>query len=325
MKLTMSGIARVAVSFTLIIILLYLMRGNYGQIFSVIKGVNLSYFWLAVAVYTGAILLASLRLKLIARAQRIRMTFLESASFTYIGYFFNNFLPTSIGGDVVKAHYISKKSPSKTGAYTSVFIDRAIGLVTMIFMAFAALLFARGDIVERKIKYVIYAIAAFSSVGVVFMVHEGFAKKFSILLKIVRPFEKSLKKTYRAINGYRHHTLLMTQTLTISLLSQLLFFASVGILVSSIGSRISSFNILLRMPIISMMSLLPSINGLGLREGSAVILFGPLIGKANAFAASVLMIAMLLITSLIGGSIYALGPQFRVRLRNLRRRALHDQ
>jgi len=66
-----------------------------------------------------------------------------------------------------------------------------------------------------------------------------------------------------------------------------------------------------------MMSLLPSINGLGLREGATVLLFGPLIGKTSAFAVSVLVIAMLLATSLVGGLIYAISPQFRVKLKDL--------
>ena len=317
MKRPSSSAIRIFVSIILIILLIYVMRGKYGQILGVLKSTNLTMFCLGTVVYTGAILLASLRLQLIARAQHITMSFIESASFTYIGFFFNNFLPTSIGGDVVKAYYISRKNSEKTGAYTSVFIDRAIGLVTMIFMAFVALLFAESSIVDSKMKYLIYAIAAIAALGVVFMAHEGFARKFSWLLFVVRPLETQLKKAYRSINEYRHRTLLMAQTFIISILSQLLFFAGMGILIKSIGSGISAFDILLRMPIISVTSLLPSINGLGLREGATVLLFGPLIGKANAFAVSILVIALLLISSVIGGLIYAFSPQFRIKLKDI--------
>jgi uncharacterized protein (TIRG00374 family) len=316
-----SSLIRIFVSIILIILLLYVMRGKYSQILDALKNTNLSKFCLGTLVYTGAILLASLRLQLIARAQEIAMSFAESASFTYIGYFFNNFLPTSIGGDVVKAYYISRKSSDKTSAYTSVFIDRAIGLVTMIFMAFVALLFAQNNIVERNVKYLIYAIAALAALGVVFMAHEGFARRFSGLLLFVRPLKEQLKKAYRSINAYRHHTLLMAQTFMISILSQLFFFASMGILAASIGSSISTFDILLRMPIISIMSLLPSINGLGLREGATVLLFGPIMGKTNAFAVSMLVIALLLITSLVGGLIYGFSPQFRIKLKDIDKEA----
>lgn len=297
------------------------MRGKYGQITSVLKGTDISIFMFGLAVYTGAILTASLRLGLIARAQSIKISYGESTSLTYIGFFFNNFLPTAIGGDVVKAYYLSKQSKDKTGAYASVFIDRAVGLVTMILMAFVALLFSGNGIVERPVKYMIYAITAIAVAGTAFLLNERFARKFSALFFIVRPFEKQLKKAYRAINSYRHHTLLITQTLAISIVSQLLLFASMGVLADSIGSRISAMDILLRMPVISMMSLLPSINGLGLREGATVLLFGPLIGKPNAFAVSVLVIVILLITSVIGGIIYALSPQFRIKLKDIDKEA----
>jgi hypothetical protein len=297
------------------------MRGKYGQIVTVLKSTDLAVFLLGTLVYMGAHLSASLRLKLIAKAQNITMSFAESASFTFIGYFFNNFLPTSIGGDVVKAYYVSRESSDRTSAYTSVFIDRATGLVTMIFMAFVAVLFAQNSIVDRNVKYTICAIAGLSALGIIFLAYEGVARKFSPLLAIVRPIEDHLKKAYRAINAYRHHKLLMLETLAISVISQLLFFAGMGILVMSIGSRISVLDILLRIPIISMMSLLPSINGLGLREGATVLLFGPLIGKTNAFAVSILVIAVLLITSIIGGLIYALSPQFRVKLQDVNKEA----
>ena len=67
------------------------------------------------------------------------------------------------------------------------------------------------------------------------------------------------------------------------------------------------------MPIISAMSLLPSINGLGVREGSTVMLFGPIIGKERAFVVSILLLLVLLVTSLAGGLIYAFSPQFKVK------------
>jgi uncharacterized protein (TIRG00374 family) len=297
------------------------MRDKYPQILAVLKATSVPLFSLGILAYLGAVLLASVRLMLIAKAQTIPMTYLESVSYTCIGYFFNNFLPTSIGGDVVKAYYLSKKCPDKTGPYTSVFIDRAIGLVTMVFMAFIALFFADSGILDRRLKLIIYAITACSALGVVFMLNESFARKFSALLVMVRPLEDKLKKAYRAVNSYRHHKILISWTLAISVASQLFFFLSIGVLALSIGSRIGAMDLLLRMPIVSVVSLLPSINGLGLREGASVLLFGPLIGNANAFAVSILVVATLLLASLAGALIYAMSPQFRVRIRDLDKEA----
>ena len=76
-------------------------------------------------------------------------------------------------------------------------------------------------------------------------------------------------------------------------------------------------DLFIKMPIVSMMSLLPSINGLGLREGSTVVLFGPIIGQDRAFAMSILWLLVLLLTSVIGGIIYAVSPQFKFKLKEI--------
>lgn len=309
---------RTFVSLALISILLYIMRGKYGQILIALKSTRPSLFIAAFLVFIAAISVASYRLKLIIEASGdTRIAFPESLSLTFIGYFFNNFLPTSIGGDVVKAYYLSKKSSAKMQSFTSVFIDRVIGLFTMIFMASVALWFVPVKIIDAKVRVLIYVITAAALIFIAFMANKNFAKKFSIFLYLVGPFEERLKKAYNAIHVYRHHTRLMLESIVISVISQVLFFVSYGVLALSIGARIPPGEILLRMPLISAMSMLPSINGLGLREGSTVFLFGPLIGKESAFVVSILWLAILLLASIVGGLIYGLSPQFKMKFKEV--------
>lgn len=293
------------------------MRDRYGQIITAFKGVRVQIFCLACAVFMIALMAASVRLKLIIAAQDITVTFYEALSLTLIGYFFNNFLPTSIGGDLVKAYYLSKKTTEKTGPFSAVFVDRALGLFTMIFMAAIALAFVTNRTIGSTVRYSIYAITAFSIFAIFFMGNRTFARKFSGLLKLARPLEDKMRKLYNSINRYKHHKIMMAQSLVISVVSQLFFFASIWLLAVSIGSNISLLTILLCMPIISTMSLLPSINGLGLREGATVIFFGPIMGAENAFALSILWLFLLLIISLIGGLFYWLSPQFKVHLKDI--------
>lgn len=317
MKKKISPFLRTAVSLLLIIVLLYIMRGKYGDIIKTLKDTDMYVFVLAFAIFMFASTIASFRMKLIIGAQGIKLTFREALSLTLIGYFFNNFLPTAIGGDVVKAHYLSKHSGDTAGSYTSVFVDRAVGLVTMIFMAFAALVLVGTNIVDRNLAITIYIITAVSVLGIIFLANKKFAKRFSGLIVLIKPIEAQLRNLYESTNKYRHRAGLMIATLCISVISQLFYFTSYGILALSIGSMIPVIDLLLKMPIVGMMSLLPSINGLGVREGSMVVLFGPLVGKENALAISILMIMILLITSVIGGIIYALSPQFKMKLKEI--------
>lgn len=317
MKKNIGPIIKTAVSAALILILVYMMRGKYGEITQALKSTNIAIFITAFIIFMLASTLASFRMKLIIEAQDITINFREALSLTFIGYFFNNFLPTSIGGDVIKAHYLSKHSRDTTGSYTSVFVDRLVGMVTMIFMAFAALLFVGTNIVDKRIAVAIYAITALSVLGIAFLANKKFAKRFSLLIRLIKPMEDKLRKIYDTTNKYRHRALLMIATLFISVISQLLYFTCFGALALSIGSKIPALDLLLKMPIVSIMSLLPSINGLGVREGSIVVLFSPLIGKENALAISILMVVVLLMTSVIGGIIYALSPQFKMKLKEI--------
>lgn len=313
-KTLLSFLFKITVSLSLIIILLYIMRDKYGQIWSVLKATNLSVFGLGMAVFMLALAAASVRLKLIVQAEEdFRITFLEVFSLTFIGYFFNNFLPTAIGGDIVKAYYLSKRTSDKMASYTAVFIDRAMGLITMIFMAVCALLLAGSRVIDNAAQRMIYAIAILSLFLILFLANKNFARKFSFLLHLVKPIRPQLEKLYNTVHEFKKHKKLMLWSLSISIVSQLIYFASIGITAASIGLNIPGMSILLRMPIVSAMSLLPSINGIGVREGSTVLLFGPLVGKGNAFALSVLIFATLIVTSILGGIIYGLSPQFRMR------------
>jgi uncharacterized protein (TIRG00374 family) len=317
MKKRLFTIIRVIVSLSLIIVLLYIMRDKYGQIIAAYKQANLSAFAAGLLIFIAAIAIASVRLKMIIEAQEIPIRLIEALSLTFIGYFFNNFLPTAIGGDMVKAYYLSKKTDNKMGAFASIFVDRLMGLVTMVFMAFVALFFVPDNIIDPSVRVIIYGITAGSVLIILFMVNKRFARLFSFFLVFLRPIKERLAHAYETIHKYREHTPLMVKSFLISIVSQVFFFASLAMLTISIGKILPIREIFLRMPIVSMLSLLPSINGLGLREGATVVFFGPLIGKGNAFAVSILWLAVLFIVSIMGGIIYALSPQFKVRLKEI--------
>ena len=314
---TLSQALRVFVSVFFIVLLLYIMRGKYPQILKAFTSTKVPVFLLGLLIFAAAAFVASIRLRLLIEAQGITVTLKEALGLTFIGYFFNNFLPTSIGGDVVKAYYLSKKTDKKAGAYASVFVDRVIGLFTMILMAFLALFFVEEGVADSTLRYIIYAITLGSIVSITLMTNKRLAQKFSFLFFIINPIKEKLRKAYEAIHQYQYQKTLMLKSFLISFLSQMLFFTSLGVVALSIGSRIPVKDLLIKMPIVSMMSLLPSINGLGLREGSTVVLFGPLIGSDKALAMSILWLLVLLCISIMGGLIYAFSPQFKIKIKEI--------
>ena len=103
------------------------MRDKYPQILRALASTKAPVFIAAILVFTAAILVASLRLKLIIEAQEIPITLKESVSLTFIGYFFNNFLPTSIGGDVVNVSH-GRGGPSYLTHFWNLFLASSCGI-----------------------------------------------------------------------------------------------------------------------------------------------------------------------------------------------------
>ncbi|MFC1590785.1 YbhN family protein [Candidatus Omnitrophota bacterium] len=311
-KRAMFSFLRVGVSLTLVSALLYAMRDSYPELVRIFKSVNIALFAISLTGFTLAISFTALRLRLLLATQGLLLTLKEIVSLTFIGFFFNNFLPTSIGGDIVKAYYASKKS-SRLAAFTSVFVDRFIGLLTMVLMALFALFIARDLIKDKKFIYFIYGFTCLGAGGIVFLTNKNVARRFSFLLNLLGPLKHKLKDFYEVVHRYQRHKGVILKALAISIASQIIYFFSICMLTLSIGTPISIKHVFLRMPIVSAVGLVPSIGGLGIREGAIVILFSPLIGKEAAFALSMLVLTMLFTVSIAGGLIYSFSPQFRLK------------
>ena len=86
-------------------------------------------------------LLAAFRWRLLLRAQGIEYSLSDTFSLTMIGQLFNQLVIGSTGGDMVKAYVVAIEHPRRRGAgITSVFVDRAIGLLVLFVVALVAIL-----------------------------------------------------------------------------------------------------------------------------------------------------------------------------------------
>ncbi|MHC4912448.1 MAG: lysylphosphatidylglycerol synthase transmembrane domain-containing protein [Planctomycetota bacterium] len=107
--------------------------------------INLGVFAVALGIFAIGQAIVALRWWLLLRSQSIFIKFSASVRLHFLGLFYNNFLPSSVGGDVVRAWYVTRHTDKRFEAALSVFVDRAIGLLsTMIIAAFFYMFFLRG-------------------------------------------------------------------------------------------------------------------------------------------------------------------------------------
>jgi hypothetical protein len=85
------------------------------------------------------------------RGWDIYVNFWSTLKLSFLGLYFNNCLPGSVGGDLVRAWYIARYTNRRMASVISVFVDRFLALVGTVIMAVTAL-FAAGnaDIFTRQ-------------------------------------------------------------------------------------------------------------------------------------------------------------------------------
>lgn len=301
---------RIVISLLLLALLLFLARANLAKIGELLKSVDLALFSWGFLIFLLTNIFMAWRLQIVLAAQKIVLKLKDLLALTLIGYFFTNFMPTAVGGDLVKGYYISKKDGRKLNSYTAILFDRVIGMFSIALIAGIALVWMRQEIERQFIAWaIILLLLGCLALGLA-LIYRGLLSRVSratgaLRLLQVLKIDAAVKKIYGALSIYLKNKQVISQTLGLSLVTQVISFYSIFIFARSLGFELPWGRIILIMPLISIISMLPvTLNGLGLREWGFVFFFGQNIGAAGALSLSVLYLAAFLLTSLIGGITY---------------------
>ncbi len=112
--------------------------------------IHTGYFALAFVFGFGALLITFLRWYVLVRAVDIPFRVYDALRLGFIGFFFNTFLPGSVGGDAVKALFLAREQTNRRAtAVATVIMDRAIALWALVwFVAILGAGFWAGGLLE---------------------------------------------------------------------------------------------------------------------------------------------------------------------------------
>ena len=106
---------------------------NFTQIYNSLINVQTAFLSLAVLIYFISLLAESIQWNIMLRAQKIKVSQLFLLQSMMIGFFYNNLLPSNIGGDFYRVLDISKnKKTSLEKNISAVFLERFFGLISII-------------------------------------------------------------------------------------------------------------------------------------------------------------------------------------------------
>ncbi len=261
----------------------------------------------AVATQVVAKLIWTYRWQAILRANRLERGFWELFAVVHIGLFFNTFLPSSVGGDLVRGYYTSRGGREQALiSYLSVLIERILGLVTFAAMAAvaAAVALATGATpLPRQLLLSVLAVgAAAVAGGALVFVWRGWT---GIARKLPIP-ERWIDDLGRGLDLFRR-----PETPRLAILSSSVALKLLGIVLyvlcgHALGLDLSPLVYFLVMPAAAVAAMLPvTLNGLGVREGVTVGLLSAF-GAPTATAGALALLALAVITgfALLGGVFY---------------------
>jgi hypothetical protein len=277
---------------------------SFAEVQAELVGIRWSWAILALVMVVGSLVVRAYRWYLLLQGLGVTIQFKRLVELYFVGSFFNSFLPSGFGGDVVRVLEAAQNVPANVAAGT-VIVDRLTGLLMLFAMALIALPF-RPDSFPPDLTWQITVV---SLIGLVagFLLLDGrliqrWGRWLPGKLSVTDP-DKPLAKLLQAVHGCGWPAII--KALGVSVIFN--FILSGWWLVSgwSIGYDVPFTHYLLVVPILSVLLLIPSIGGLGVRETVAPILFASAgLTFAEAATLSILNFLLLRVSGLFGGLVY---------------------
>jgi len=225
-----------------------------------------------------------------------------------ISSFFSLFLPTSVGGDAVRAVDATRRSGRAVATVTSVIADRVLGFAAIGIIGLAALLAGSASALSARLVAggaALYLAVLAASVAL----FAGWPLRLAHALGMSRwpRLERLAAAAASSLESYRKSGRL-GELLLLSIAAQVIVVVAVYAIGHSLGMPVSLGYFFVIVPLVGLVESVPvSIYGIGLRDVSYVYLLG-LVGvpQSQALSLSVLYVVLTIVYALFGGLVFAL-------------------
>jgi uncharacterized membrane protein YbhN (UPF0104 family) len=296
------NVARIAIS---ALLLIWVIRSaGLADLLRVARTADWRLYGLAAALALVGIGVRALRWQALLEAVGARVPFRRTLYLYFVGAFFNTFLPTGFGGDVVRVLEIGPGATSQQAAGTAL-VDRLTGFIVLFALALVALPF--GYRLLPPGTAVTIAVVALGVLAASALLFQGRLLRW---LTGWLPHSLSLAgdawigRTYAVITACGRRGVGLA--LLYSLWFNLQLMVESVLVARALGVDASPWVFFMFVPITTAALLVPiSISGFGVREGLYVTLFGQLgVDPARAVALSLATYSLDIVTGLVGGVIY---------------------
>ncbi len=292
--------------FSLILLAIIIYQIDLSKTVNLILNAEILWLMISLFLVIGAVIVSAYKWQFVFKAQEIKTSFWKLTNLYFVGLFFNNFLPTSIGGDIVRAVDSARYTKKTTESVASIIVERLLASSALGLLALLALVLDFQHVKEFYMLIILF------SLGCLLFLLIGFNKK--ILNKISKSFTSNdlLKNKLKITEvGESINKALLKKREIIKVVGLSIIFQFIIVLINftiakALNLSISFAFLLVFVPVINALTLIPiSFNGLGVREWSYVYLFSQIgIKEASSLSISLYFYVIITVASLIGGIIF---------------------
>jgi uncharacterized protein (TIRG00374 family) len=229
----------------------------------------------------------------------------------FVSTFLGTFLPASVGGDAVRAFSLSRDGVGTADAVASVFMDRMLGVASLLVMGVSGMLLARSQAAHPAVLLGLAVTAAACAVTIAAIFSRPLDAWIARALRLIpiRQVQTLGGKLLASVQEYARFQGRLLGVLAASIAVQVLRVVQAYCLGRSLGLESGPSLYFAYVPLILLVMLLPvTFNGLGTSQ-AAFVWFFTSAGEAAApaFTLSVLFVALGVVGNLPGGLLYAFG------------------
>jgi uncharacterized membrane protein YbhN (UPF0104 family) len=290
--------------------LLYLaLRGiNFAAIQARLSQINIIWILVAIVITLIQVVLGALRWREVSALCNAPLTDLQAFRYNMIGSFFNQTLPSSIGGDAVRLWLIGRTGAGWRAASYSILTDRAVGFIALALIIVASLPWSYGMIADDKGRLALVLVdAAALTAGIGFLVFGYLPARWTKALWPTRHVHACSVIANKVIFSKATGAKIAVLSLTIHVLAVVIAWCAVR----AIDAPASFEQLFMLTPPIMLITMLPiSIAGWGVREATMMIAFGYAgLVPADGTVVSILFGAVFFIVGAMGGVVWILSAE----------------
>jgi uncharacterized membrane protein YbhN (UPF0104 family) len=262
----------------------------------------------------GGLVLSAWRWQRVLCVLEVRSRLGSLVSHYLAGQFVGNFLPSTIGGDLLRVSRLSASAPG-TASFASVVLERLTGWIVLPVLTLAGLALRPSLLDLGLASRMALVLSAGTLMLLAGLLVVAGSRRLAGRFAANDGWTRFIGAVHLGVERLRRRPGAAAGVLGVATVYQLSTVVAVYLATRALGLHLPLAAVLAFAPVVAIAQVLPlSLNGLGVREGAFVVFLGPLgVAAGQAIAVGLLVYAMTLAVSLLGAPAFAVGGRARIQ------------